>query len=226
MKKETSTRIYILLIYFLGFQILFPQLLQLFCSQLGLPITNFGINFIPYLLTFLLLLPILIKILKTSKKLKAKDYKHIIFGQLKIYLFSFVFNLLISLFFNMNGESANQSNVSAMAHGSDINILLYIVMVVFMGPIVEELCFRYAIFKGVRKHCSFIVSALISALLFGYIHVASYLMMGDLTQIVYLVPYAAMGYFMCRVYEQTNNFKATLLLHILNNFIATLTILI
>ena len=62
-----------------------------------------------------------------------------------------------------------------------------IFMTVFLAPVTEELIFRGVVFTSVREH-SRVLAYVISALLFGFIHVMDSVLAGNLSEMVQMIP--------------------------------------
>ncbi|MHA1674508.1 MAG: lysostaphin resistance A-like protein [Promethearchaeota archaeon] len=79
-------------------------------------------------------------------------------------------------------------------------------------PIVEELFFRGLMYRGLRQHLSPKISILISAFLFGIVHL----------DIVQGILAGIMGIFLAWMYEKSGSIYIPILMHILNNAITFL----
>lgn len=137
-----------------------------------------------------------------------------------------VLNILFSVllnFFNIPIDSSNQTGLNQI---SDDNPLLFIVMVSFMGPLLEEIVFRGVIFRGMREHFHFIPSALFSSLLFGFMHVSAAVFTGNIMEIVYIFLYGGIGFIFCLMYEYNKTIFASIYLHSIYNFISTILMFI
>ncbi|MFH1453436.1 MAG: type II CAAX endopeptidase family protein [Armatimonadota bacterium] len=86
------------------------------------------------------------------------------------------------------------------------NILLFL-MVVILGPLVEEIVFRGCLFTAFRKHFGFVFSLFLVSFLFAFIH-------GDLFA---LIPIFCIGFILGIVYEYTGSVRASFVTHALWN---------
>lgn len=137
-----------------------------------------------------------------------------------ILLGSFAGNLIITLF-NGASQSANQSGIETIFGAYPIPIFIATVL---FAPIVEEIVFRYIIFRIIRKRY-IILSHLISAFLFGFIHVSSQVLIyHNFSELIQIFPYFFMGLVFSLSYEKNKTIAAPITLHFLNNLIATLLI--
>lgn len=130
----------------------------------------------------------------------------------KILLFS-IFLTLFLLSNNISIYLYNHIEDNAFSSYSNIlnnsNTIIMILSALIISPIAEEIFFRGIIFKYLRKEFNFIISAIISTLLFVIIH-------GTL---VHIVPGILLGIFFCEVYEYTKDIKYNILCHILYNLL-------
>ncbi|QQK75246.1 CPBP family intramembrane metalloprotease [Salicibibacter cibarius] len=88
--------------------------------------------------------------------------------------------------------------------------------VVIVGPILEELVFRQAIFGHLYKKMNFFWAALISSLIFSAIHL-------DFTHILV---YAAVGFIFAGLYVWSKRIIVPIIAHVLMNAFASLPILL
>ena len=89
-----------------------------------------------------------------------------------------------------------------------------ILLIAIAAPIGEEVCFRGMLFGGLRERLPMWAAALISAVLFGLLHVT--------TGISVVPPLIGFGFLLAVVYEQTGSILPCILLHMLNNSVALL----
>jgi membrane protease YdiL (CAAX protease family) len=87
-----------------------------------------------------------------------------------------------------------------------------VLLIVIAAPVSEEICFRGMLFGGLRTRLPRLAAALISALIFGALHV--------LTGISAVPPLIAFGFVLALLYEQTGSILPGILLHMLNNSVA------
>jgi uncharacterized protein len=91
---------------------------------------------------------------------------------------------------------------------------IQILLIAIAAPIGEEVCFRGMLFGGLRERLPMWAAALISAALFGLLHVT--------TGISVVPPLIAFGFLLALVYERTGSILPCILLHMLNNSVALL----
>lgn len=87
--------------------------------------------------------------------------------------------------------------------------LIVYLLVGVLGPVIEELFFRGAIFGILRKGYSFYLAAGVSSFLFGISH-----------GLLYLLPMFIFGYLLCWLAEKYGSLDASIFIHILNNVLS------
>ncbi len=158
-----------------------------------------------------------------------KTWQHDSGKRMQIILWSCTAGLLIlflasmagSLFVNLlapDSASANQSAIESMVGQQR---LAMIVTTSLFAPVYEEMVFRVGIFTSLYEYHPEL-ARWVSSLTFGAVHILTGLMSGDLTQILYLVPYGLLGYVLCIIYEKKQSIFAPVIVHALNNLISVL----
>ena len=139
------------------------------------------------------------------------------------YLFSYIGEFIVNLLLPANtSEATNQTLVVTLVSS---NMLLMTFQAVILAPIVEELFFRGLIFNKLRQKSVF-WAHLISAFLFGLLHVYSYILAGDMSEWIKLIPYMTAGLAFSYAYEKRQNIIAPIFLHGVKNLIAVILIYI
>ena len=95
--------------------------------------------------------------------------------------------------------------------------LYSIISSIFLAPITEEIVFR-ASFKDLPLNIN--LKSLISALIFGLLHV---IFNGD---ILFAIPFAALGYFLARTYYETDNIYTSISIHMFHNILCLFVLFI
>ncbi len=109
--------------------------------------------------------------------------------------------------------SANEADLAARVAAAPVTMALLMVVI---GPLQEELFYRYGIVRIVGRRNTALGHAG-SALLFGLQHVVVALIAGDLTQVVLLPGYVLSGLVLSLVYARSRNLLAPYLGHALAN---------
>ena len=92
-----------------------------------------------------------------------------------------------------------------------LNFLYLVISGVMLVPIIEELIFRGVILNRLNNKVNFIYAIIISSVLFSLFHGFGR-----------LIPTFFFGLCMCVVYLKTNNITIPIIIHFLNNAIATI----
>lgn len=167
-----------------------------------------------YVLLFLIIslffLPKLIKDLKSFKKeylfiaLKNWVYGFIVMIISNLYLIHFVGNIA-------GNEATNRTLLSSYP------IQAILIMSVF-APALEEIVFRLNIKNAINNKYIFM---LVSGLLFGSMHVASF---SSLKELLFLIPYGSLGFFFAKTNYETDNIFPSIISHSFHNTLSILLI--
>jgi uncharacterized protein len=192
-------------------------------SSLGLNVLNFSI--------YMILLPWIILLLKSDMVYDFKKFKVLgtqiitilVMGYLLVILgnlFANVFASFLSDLFKIEiQEAANQITIIKALNAPGMPLML--ISAIILGPIVEELIFRKAIF-GLFKNVN--VALFVSSISFGVIH-----LIGEtsvLEAILNGLSYFVMGFVFGYIYiKNDKNIWAPIFVHILTNLIAIIAIL-
>lgn len=182
---------------------------------------------------------------ETEKKKKHVNFfkqfliPRVYYTAIVVYLLSTVTNIIVSILLevlNLNdedGKSLNEEDLEeALADGKLKYI--FVIYVVIIGPIIEELFFRLLLFRGISiigekigknnkfirrfiKLLAYIISSAFFA--FGHFQFSFKILLSD---IVNFPSYFIMGIYLALAYDYDGYFLAALLTHILNNSVAIL----
>ena len=107
--------------------------------------------------------------------------------------------------------------------------LYSIIAMVFLGPPIEEIVFRLGFRKAFKKWLPY---AIFSGLFFGGLHaftafegMSLHEALKNWVNILYTIPYGALGFAFAKVYYETDNICTSSLIHILHNGFTVLLIL-
>lgn len=93
-------------------------------------------------------------------------------------------------------------------------------LMVILAPILEEMVFRLGIRKQIKNKYVFCI---ISALFFGFVHILG---SERLIELLYIIPYGCLGYYIALAYYETDNIYTSIFTHMFHNFIAIVMIFI
>ena len=228
LKEVISTKsiIFLVLNYFLGYMYVYPYILSKLYYTFELSNEMYDlISLFVYLFMITISIYFAFPVLKESyhntPKLK-KLIKSVLLTFVALYFFSALSSVLVFILTGLQ-DSANQNQV---VDAFKQNPSLIIFTTIIYAPIVEEIVFRGAIFRGLRSKTNFIISAIISGLLFGFIHVFDSLIQGNILDLLYIIVYGSLGFVFCYAYEKNNSIFASIALHFINNFLGIIGIIL
>lgn len=198
--------------------------------------TQISTYFILLIIVIVLLHKDLVKdFFKTKANIKSV-LKDVIVGFILLYVASILANAVL-IVLNITRASNNQSDIENMIFNcSNIELILFSIILVIVTPLIEELIFRKSLFGFLKKYnFSSQKTILVSALFFGGIHVFASILsliissapfMEILTEFLLIIPYFAMGYVLSYCYEKSNrNIFVPTLIHVSNNLLSLILIL-
>lgn len=140
-------------------------------------------------------------------------------GYLMIMGANIVINLLQALVLGHQQEAQNQLKLEALARSGLSNIIFVIILGVIVAPLVEELMFRGIILNYFFKEQNWWFNIILSGILFGAYH-----MMAGFSWFAWM-QYSLTGMILAIVYKKTKQLQYSMLLHLLNNGIAMLSLI-
>jgi len=150
---------------------------------------------------------------KNGKKYILNNYIYWIIG-LVVMVAS---NLIISSFIGLpSNEEANRTILEVLPVYSIISMII-------LAPIIEELMTR-VILKDAFKNPFFYM--LFSSIVFGSLHLITSINSNNLLEILFIIPYGALGFAFAKIYSKSNNIWTNIFFHALHNSIAILLLFI
>lgn len=202
--------------------------LVLFFSSIFFTILNINLDTITdkeyiFYLTLSNITLIVIYILIYRKTL-VKDFKNFtkdlttnLETAIKYWLIGFIImvvsNLIITYILN-KGIAGNEQDVRAYIDSFPLFMLFNTVI---YAPLTEELTFRKSIKDAISNKWLYILT---SGLVFGMLHIASYITTP--IDLVYLIPYGALGISFAMLYYKTDNIFSTISMHAMHNLLAVI----
>lgn len=214
--------------YFLGYQFVYPMLLRsitLWLDPMARTIPD-SLQFLFYCFMIAVAIWLAYPLLKESFSSWRTNclpiLKLCLFLFVAYYISSIVVNFIVMMFSNTE-TSANQSEIIEA-----VSISPYVTMfsTLVYAPIVEELVFRGIFYRAIRPHFQWLTSAVISAFLFGFIHVFFSLLTGNFADLIYLLSYGLIGFYLALAYEKSDTIFASMIFHFINNAVAFLFIVV
>lgn len=222
-------RVFLLLLhYFAGYLYFYPYLASFITLKLDPNATEYPvfIQVILYLYVFavavILAYPLLCKAYEHFIKKPGQILKDTLarFGWLYI---SMILCNLILLF--ILPDSTTSNNQQEILNSLKVTPILTTLVAVVFAPIVEEIIFRGCLYAKLREIFNYRMCLIISSLAFGFLHVYQSLISGDFRDCAYILTYAVMGMQFGILYEKHDSLVACMILHCMNNTLATLLML-
>lgn len=204
------------IIFYLFMQLLVPGILDM------LNIANIYVSNITLLLSELLITGALIYYYKNDFKKDCydlnKNFKHKIGSVFKIWLIGLVIMIFSNNIINIISKTEMASNESVNRIVLE-NLTIYAipVMVIF-GPICEEIIFRLSFKKIFKNNYLFII---LSGLVFGLSHVIG----TSGLELLYLIPYGALGSAFAYMYVKNKNILCPIMAHMMHNLLCIVLIM-
>ena len=168
------------------------------------------LSFLEFSVTFLAILYLLVfegrRILELKWKWRYPVYLLLAYGV--SYLSGIVFSFLTP-------ATSNQMALNELVEMTGRQELLYLLLITcLLGPITEELVYRGVLMNTFLKDSPWYGDVLLSACIFGYVHVSS-----GLTPLAFFT-YASGGAIVAFLYRKTHSLYYPILLHIMINILA------
>ena len=215
--ENKGKQILIFLLYFIGFLLgpsLFYSLINKFYPIDDVMIANLVGNGLYAIMLFIILHKVLINDFKKLGNDKVNNMK-VMFKWWGIgLLIMMISNLIINeIVFNGSIAANEETNRELILASPFLSVFL----AVFIAPFVEEITFRYGlrkIFKNVWFY------AIVSGFIFGLLHAISGIeSVKDMLNLLYIIPYGALGFTFSVMYYKTNNIWVNIFVHMLHNAI-------
>ncbi len=154
--------------------------------------------------------------LKSSKK----SWNYVLISILAFYVVTIVSNVLSNALYN-DSSSTNQDTIVAIVKNNALCFIIMTIQACIIGPIVEELIFRQALFDVINNKYAAIA---FSSILFAAMHITT--SSGSLRfMLSIIIPYLASGICFGVIYEKGHrNIWPSILVHMITNFLSILSI--
>ena len=230
MVKGFSFGTILFLLYFL-----LPGLLALLFKKFLLS-SNFWIHNVSYLtiycVTFFLIFFLVKKDILSQFQVFLKQRKQILSKGLSYWIYGLIVMLLSNLVITsiVGNIPVNEQLTRETLFTTPLSS---IPIIMFIGPFLEELVFRYGFRKPFQKEISY---ALFCAFLFGILHIITSIDEWTISnlftrlvlegELLFLVPYGSLGFFFAKAYYETENIFSSVIPHMLHNSLSVLLILL
>ena len=220
-EKDITSQIKAALISF-GWVILlsiYSYIPLIFLAMFGIDYNNFSYNgkILYTIICSVLFLVFIIFIYRKELIMNAKSFfnKNFI-GNLEIPVKYWLVGLLVmigsNLFISIITNGGIASNEESVRELIDMMPLYMVFQILIYAPITEELIFRKSIRNIFNNKYLYILT---SGIVFGGLHVIT--SVSTITDLLYIVPYSALGIAFAYTYTKTNNIFSTISMHALHN---------
>lgn len=177
-----------------------------------------NISFITYGALFLISIILFNRVLKDSiTNINKKDYKFASITWFTVVILMVISSVIIDKFglINYNEQALNEES-------NEGSFILYSIAAIFFGPLVEELIYRFLIFRWLRNYNS-VLAHILTALLFAFMHIGGFVIINkDFLSLCTMLPYVFLSLGLSIVYEKSKTLVYPIVFHMLINIIATL----
>ena len=224
---KVSEIIFIILTYFLLSGTIIPAIMKHFIEFQTPAQKVFYINAVGDIICIFILFFILKDYIRNflNEFNYSQVYKYALIGFLGTYFLRIASGLI--LFYSVGPNSLqdplNQKTLVAVI--SEYPIFMFFSVVIF-APIIEEIVFRFAMFKPlsqINKPLAYILSSFI----FGFLHISiSFITLHNFNEIYNLPSYMVSGLALAYVYDKTNKLASSILAHMMTNYMGFVLILL
>lgn len=166
-------------------------------------------SFIMIIFCFILFHDVLIKNFKEIKS--NKKIKNYLIMFIVVYLITFLINLIIYKFTGIHSTNEDSVRLAIKSYP-----LIYLIQVILLSPIYEEIIFRLNFKKVFNNKYIF---SLITAFIFAFFHLIGVKIS---LEYFYLITYFILGYTLSYIYFDSDNIYISIFIHSLNNIITIL----
>ncbi len=132
--------------------------------------------------------------------------------------------LLHDVVFNITGEVGSNQNQDSLETTIKNAPLVALIAIVILGPLMEEIAFRYAIIGSFKNRN---VGIIVSIVVFASMHLLASIGSGSVANDLWTLPsYLLMGGILALIYVRTDNLMYSYLFHMINNLLAFIIIFI
>ena len=140
-----------------------------------------------------------------------------------MYLISIVYGLFDMYVLKNSTVNANQQELIRIANDSP---LTFLILAVIIAPLIEELIFRYYLYKKLESK-GFILATIVSTFLFSIIHILPSLTTNTFAQDIFTLPaYLLPSLVFAFAYYQTEKLAVPIFAHVAFNLVSAIVILL
>lgn len=209
--KEIGKSILVFFLY-LALSIFLSGLFKSLVNSNNFWITNFAALAVELIIALVFIIIYRKKLIDDFKKLK-KDPKKLLDIAIKNWLLGLVIMLISNIVIGMiigniaNNEELNRSLL--------LKTPIYaLTAMIIIAPFTEELIFRLSPRNAFTKKIPYLIY---SGLFFGAMHI---LASTSLIELLYIIPYGALGFFFAKAFYETDNIWSSIIVHMVHNSVA------
>jgi len=209
--KEIGKSILVFLLY-LALSILLATIFRKLVDSKNFWVANFSALAVETIILLVLMVIYHKKLLNDFHEFK-KDFKKIMDISIKNWVLGLVIMLVSNIVISM--IVGNIANNEEMNRALLMSTPIYaIVAMVIIAPITEEIIFRLSPRKAFKRKTTYLIY---SGLFFGAMHLLS---STSLIEVLYIIPYGALGFMFAKAFYETDNIWASISAHIIHNTVA------
>ncbi|HAJ94696.1 MAG TPA: hypothetical protein DCP02_00545 [Actinobacteria bacterium] len=129
-----------------------------------------------------------------------------------IFAISFIYIIIMSLGL---GIEAPESKIETLIMNRSVSNTVLLIVVSFIGPIVEEVFFRGFLYSAFKKNWGILPALFLSSILFSLVHL----------EIYSFIPLFMIGWLLAYIFEKTRSLFPAIFLHAMYNLILILILL-
>lgn len=193
-----------------------------FYAGINIYIINLKLSAIPFtiisIINMLIINGLLIKINNINIKEKIKDFKENKKDYLKLIFKTLLIGLIFIIIANLIISHFNELPQNELTLRKEIKLypIYYILNILILGPIMEEILFRYTFTVIKNKYIYLIVTTIV----FAFLH-----MQKIPEDLIYLISYSLMSLTFTYPFYKTNNIINSIITHSVYNLISLILIL-
>ena len=142
----------------------------------------------------------------------GKTLWYTLISLIAIFAISFIYVFIMS---SVIGIEAPVSKIEILIKNRSVSNTVLLIIVAFIGPIVEEVFFRGFLYSAFKKNWGVIPALFLSSILFSAVHL----------QVYSFIPLFIIGWLLAYIFEKTKSLFPAIVLHAVYNLILILILL-
>ncbi|MCD4670519.1 MAG: CPBP family intramembrane metalloprotease [Actinomycetia bacterium] len=142
----------------------------------------------------------------------GKTLWYTLISMIAIFIISFLYVIIMS---SVLGIEAPPSKIEILIMNRSVSNTVLLIVVSFIGPIIEEVFFRGFLYSAFKKNCGILPALFLSSILFSLVHL----------QVYSFIPLFIIGWILAYIFEKTKSLFPAIFLHAAYNLILILILL-